>query len=199
MSPFLSKILLACSLCSFLAACSMLPSNNAEEISTYTLSLSKLTQPVSNAKGKTLLVSLPNAVAGLDTIQQLYAYNNNDLRAYNKTQWIDTPSKMLLPLLVQRLESTGQFSAVLSANSTAIGELRLESDLLKFHQDFSVKPSQWRIALRVQLLDVLQRQVLKTHIFEVSAPAPTDNSEGGVTAANQAVEQLLTQIAETIQ
>ncbi len=198
MPPFLFKTLLSCSLCSFLAACSMLPNNNTEEISTYTLSLNKLTQPVSNAKGKTLLISLPNAVAGLDTIQQLYAYHNNDLRAYNKTQWIDTPSKMLLPLLVQRMESTGNFSAVLSANSTAIGELRLESELLKFYQDFSVKPSQWRIALRVQLLDVLQRQVLKTHIFEVSASAPAENSEGGVTAANQAVEQLLTQIAETI-
>ena len=167
-----------------------------------------LTIPPPNSAGKTILVSIPKAAPGFDSAAMLYICDNSrnrrcgksskyELKAYANAQWIDTPAQMLLPLLVHRLEATGLFGAVLSAStSPVVGELRLDTEIIRLLQEFRTYPSQVRFVLRVQLLNMVTRQVIATQVFEVLESSRGENARGGMEATNQAVKQLLNKIAE---
>ena len=162
-----------------------------------------LTVPPPNPTGKTLLVSIPKAAPGFDTPALLYICDNSrnkkcgksnryELKAYANSQWIDTPARMLLPLMVHHLEATGLFGAVLSAaTSPVVGELRLDTEIIRLLQEFKTYPSQVRLILRVQLLDMVARQVVATRVFEVVENTRSENAEGGMEATNLAVTRLL--------
>jgi cholesterol transport system auxiliary component len=152
-----------------------------------------------NKTNKVLLVSMPTAAAGFDTAAQLYIRKDHLLEYYSKTRWIDTPARMLLPLLVNKIEGTGIFRAVLSATTIPIvADLRLDSEILRFQQEFLTEPSQVRVILRVQLLDMKARRVIATRVFEALENAPSENAEGGMLATNQAVSLILKKVIEFI-
>jgi cholesterol transport system auxiliary component len=159
--------------------------------------------------GKTLLVSIPKAAPGFDTPALLYICKNSkypgcdgseyELKSYSESRWVDTPARMLLPLLVLRLEATEQFGAVLSAATSPVAcELRLDTEIVRLQQVFNTEPSQVHLVLRVQLLDMVARQVVATKVFNIVKSAPSENAQGGVRATNEAVIQLLDDLAKFV-
>jgi cholesterol transport system auxiliary component len=184
-----------------LSACGTPGSRDAPRV--YLLAPSLDTLVRSHPEGRVISVGLPQSAPGFDRADMLYARAPHTLEAYTQSIWADTPARMLLPLLVRRLEAGGAFAAVLAASATPIaGELRLDSELLRLQQEFpapeaNAEPvSQVRLALRVQLLDMARRAVLATRVFEIVESAPSDDAAGGVEAANRAVSRLLDQVAE---
>ncbi len=165
----------------------------------YLLDIPLPTIPPANPTGKTLLVSMPKAAPGFDTPGQVYIRTAYQLEYYSKSQWVDTPARMLLPLLVHRLEVTGQFQAVLSATtSTIASDLRLDTEIVRLQQEFLTYPSQVRLVLRAQLLDMEARKVIATRVFEIVENALSENAEGGLLATNQAVARVLKDLAAFI-
>jgi len=151
------------------------------------------------ASGKTILISIPQATSGFDTRQMVYIDTPYVLEHYRDNLWVDTPARLLLPLIVQSLEATGKFGAVLSATSSPIlGQLRLDSEIIRLQQEFLEPPSRVRFTLRVQLLDMTQRAILDTKVFDVTEIAPTPDAAGGVVATNRAVQVVLEQLAEFV-
>jgi cholesterol transport system auxiliary component len=75
------------------------------------------------------------------------------------------------------------------------GDHRMDIDQVVLVQDFLQKPSQVRVALRIQLLKLPEYLVLGTHLFDVAEEAPNDDAYGGVVAANRAVERLVKEVA----
>ncbi len=153
-------------------------------------------QPVkANPGGKVLTVSMPRGAPGFDSNRMLYVREAHNLEAYTQSTWVDTPARMLLPLLVYSLETTGEFAAVLSAPTAPItGELQLDTEILRFQQEFLSQSSELRVVLRAQLLNMASHRVLATQVFELTEPAPSENAEGGVRAANRALKRLLAAI-----
>ncbi|RKZ38338.1 MAG: hypothetical protein DRQ49_14560 [Gammaproteobacteria bacterium] len=163
---------------------------------TYLLDIPLPPIPPVNPNGKTLLVSIPNAAPGFDTPAQLYIRHQNVLEYYSKSQWVDTPARMLLPLLVLRIEATGHFAAILSAATSPVaGEIRLDTEIVRLYQDFLSEPSQVILMLRVQLLDMVARQVIATKVFKILSDAATTDAQGGMMATNEAVTRVLNEIA----
>lgn len=182
-----------------IASCGILPAN-ATAPKSYLLDIPFESLSPPNPQGKVLLVSMPQATAGYNTVGLMYTRTPYVLEYYNESQWIDTPAQMLLPLLVHSLDATGQFSAVLSANSAAVsGEWRLDSEIIRLYQDFLSEPSQVHFILRIQLLDMVARNVIATHVFDIKEFAPSQNAEGNVLATNQAVAKVLKELAQFIQ
>lgn len=180
-------------LCLLLTACVTSPK---EPSHTYLLDVVVSNSYPPSTTGKTLLVSHPQAAPGFDTPALIYIRTPHVLEQYSQSRWVDTPAHMLLPLLIRILESTGQFSAVLSANtSSVVGELRLDTEIVRLQQEFFTKPSQVRFILRAQLLNMAERNVLATKVFEVVEPAPTEDATGGMLAANHAVAKVMTEMA----
>jgi cholesterol transport system auxiliary component len=76
----------------------------------------------------------------------------------------------------------------------AVGQVRLDTEILRLQQEFLTAPSQVRFTLRARLIDDATRIVLATREFESLVAAPSETPYGGVQGANQAVANVLDQL-----
>ena len=144
-----------------------------------------------------LLIAIPRAAPGLDS--RLMAYQRQPQRTehYANSEWLDTPPRLLAPLLVRAAEATGAFGVVLLAPATASTRWRLETELLRLQQNFSAGgPSQLRLTLRAVLVDSSSRAVLASREFDTSLPAASEDAAGGAAAAQRAALQVARQLAQ---
>lgn len=148
------------------------------------------------AGAPSLLLSMPRAGAGLDT--RLIAYQRTPPRTefYARSEWLDSPPRLLAPLLLRALDASGAFSAVLMAPAATPARWRLDTELLRLQQDFgATAPSQLRLTLRAALVDTTSRRVLATREFDLREPAPSEDAAGGVAAAQVAAQRLGREVA----
>lgn len=185
-----------------LAACSVLPKSDPLPIDHYTLDVT-LPAPAMETASKTvaapvalpvLLIAPPQTRADLRTPRMAYRERDYDISYFGRSRWADTPAELLLPGLMEAFDASGQYRVVLNSVTPVSPDLRLDSKLLEFSQDFRVTPSVFQLRLRVQLVDVKQRRVLASRIFEAGHPAPAASPYGGVQAANRAWQTLLPEI-----
>ena len=165
----------------------------------YTLDHARSTAPTTPralpAAAPTLVVSSPRAAAGFDSRRIIYVRQPHRLEYFAHSEWIDTPARMLSPLVVAALEKSGAFRAVVPAQGSASSDLRLDTEVLQLQQEFEGHPSRVRFALRAHLVEDASRRVIAARDFEEAATAPSDNPYGGVVAANQAVRTVLENLA----
>jgi len=144
----------------------------------------------------TLIVNPPQAAAGFDSARIIYVRQPHQLQYFAQSEWVDTPARMLAPLLVTALQRGGAFKAVVSSPSAAAGELRLDTEIVRLQQDLDAAGgSAVRFTLRATLVDNLTRKVRGTREFEASVAASAD-AYAGVVAANSAVQTVLSQVAD---
>ncbi|MEF8704451.1 MAG: ABC-type transport auxiliary lipoprotein family protein [Candidatus Accumulibacter sp. UW26] len=149
------------------------------------------------AGGPTLIVNPPQAAAGFDSPRIIYLREPHRLDYFAHSAWVDTPARMLAPLLVAALEKSGAFGAVLPAPTAAAGGLRLHSEIIRLQQDFTSQPSRVRFTLRAYVVDSATRRVLASRVFDQTHAAPTDDAYGGILAANRVVQRVLAELAES--
>jgi len=140
-----------------------------------------------------LIVALPRAGAGFDTDHIVYMLDEHRLQPYADNQWIDTPPKMLAPLISRALDHTGAFGAVLPESSLVNGRWEMQSDIVRLqHEVFAAR---FRFTLRVTLIEMRSRAVVFTHEFDGSAPVAAATPAAAVSAANVVVADVLAQMA----
>ena len=149
--------------------------------------------------GLTLIVSTPLAAAGFDGPHMVYLRQAHQLEHFAHSHWVDTPARMLAPLIAEALAHGTEIrttirTAVPSATGGA-GELRLDTEIVRLRHDFSQPPSRVRFTLRATLMDNLTRRVLALHEFDETVVATSDDPYGGVVASNQAVQAVLQGLA----
>jgi len=154
------------------------------------------TRPRAPASGMTLIVSPPHAAAGFDSPRMMYVRQEGKLEYFAYNEWIDTPARMLSPLIIAALQGSGAFRAVVERPTTAAGDLRLDTEILRLQQEFLSKPSQVRFTLRAYIVESSTRRVVATRDFEAIVPADSENPHGGVLAANRAVQAVLAQLTD---
>ena len=142
----------------------------------------------------TLVVSEPRAAAGYGTRQIAYVRKSNQLEYFAFSQWVEFPALMLAPMLAHAIERTGAFRAVVRAPTLVAGDMRLETELIRLHQDFSVVPSRARLTLRAVLIDTATRRVIASREFDEEAASASDDPAGGVTAANEVVRRVAAEV-----
>lgn len=139
----------------------------------------------------TLIVSPPHAAAGFDSKRIMYLRHAEQLEYFAHSEWIDTPARMLAPLIVAAVERSGAFRAVVQTPSTAAGEMRLDIEILRLQHEFLSTPSQVRFTLRAYLVESKTRRVIASREFDTAVPAAGENPHGGVVAAHRAVQTVL--------
>lgn len=166
---------------------------NDEPVQTYMFSPREFAQNEGEGSNAVLLVS-PVQSVGHDSQRMAYSMRPYERTFYAFSQWADTPPRMVEPLVVQAMESSGLFRAVIDASSTAEADLRLDLDLLVLQHEFHTERSQGRMVIRAQLYAIQTNRILGTRIFEATAAAPRENAYGGVLALNLALEEILRQL-----
>ncbi len=182
-------------LSSLLYGCSMFAPVPPVPTSNYLLNATPA--PVSAAKNtqQTLLVASPQTMQAYNTTHMVYTTQPYQLAYFAKSEWADTPTQMLQPLIVQTLQNTHSFRAVVSTPFVGPYDVMLNTQLLQLQQEFLQKPSQVRMTLRAQLISGKDNHVIATKEFSALVTAPQETPYGGVIAANRATQEILRQLA----
>jgi cholesterol transport system auxiliary component len=179
-----------------LASCSLLPEPKPVELDRYLLEYTPASVRSAAADAPVLMVGIPVAHGAIDSSRIAYMPKQYGLRYYLHSRWADTPANMLAPLLADAISATGRFQILNASAGREIADLRLETVLTRFYQDFTVQPSVMHVTLRAQLVDLHDQQLIATRVFDIREPAETDDTYGGVQAANRASAALLQQLAQ---
>lgn len=143
-----------------------------------------------------LLITQPKAQAGFDSARMAYLLRPYEVNYYAFNQWADTPARQLHRILVENLDKSGLWNAVVHTPGTVPAQYRLDSDSLILEQQFFSRPSRVRLALRAQIVETKIPAIVATRYFEVFEVATSDDPYGGVQAANQAAAKFLIELAE---
>ena len=150
---------------------------------------------VAGRKLPTLIVNPPYAAPGFDSARIIFVRADHQLEYFAHSEWVEPPARMLGPLLVAALENTNAFGAVVLMPASAAGELRLNTELMRLQQNFQSQPSRVEVAVRVHLVDDRTRKVLHWREFKAEAVAASETPQGGVAAANAAIQKVLSDVA----
>ena len=142
----------------------------------------------------TLLVNMPYATVGFDSTHMIYLRQAHQLEYFARSEWVDTPARMLLPRIIESLAASGIFGAVLPAPASARADFVLDVQLLRLQQEFLTQPSQIHLTVRVVLLDNTRHQVLAWRELDSTVKAGSDTAYGGVLASHQALQAVLLQL-----
>lgn len=143
----------------------------------------------------TLIINPSHAASGFDSQRIIYVRSPHRLEYFAHSEWIDTPARMLVPLIITAVERTGAFVAVVPTPSAATGELRLDTEIVRLQHEFDRQPSRVRFTLRTYIVDNTSRRVIAWREFDESVEAASDTPAGGIVAANQAVQAVLERLA----
>lgn len=180
-----------------ISACSLLQPTTTPIPNFYALEgISSKAAAVAPASALTLIVSPPHAAAGFDSQRMIYLREPYKLEHFAQSEWIEPPARMLAPLIVDAIVKTGAFRAVVLTPSTAAGDLRLDSEIIRLQQDFRNRPGSVRFTLRATLIDENTRRVVAWREFDHSVVTKSEDPYGGVVAANRALQSTLESLAD---
>lgn len=186
-----ARILGAIALPWLVAGCTALQQAPQENPSLHVLQPGTVPAKAPKRSDLALEVSVPRASPGFDTPRIAYVERAYVIDYFSRSEWADAPARMLGPLLANALEESGAFRAVVQTPTSVQANLRLDVELVRLQQDFTVSPSRADLALHVQLVDARARRVLATLVVEETEPAATRDAYGGVAAANAALRRAL--------
>lgn len=152
-------------------------------------------EPSAATSALTLTVGPPHAAAGFDSPRMMYLRHADKLEYFAHNEWIDTPARMLAPLIVAAVESAGVYRAVVSTPSPATGELRLDTEILRLQHEFLSAPSRVRFTLRAYVVESATRRVIGSREFDAVIPSASEDPQGGVMAAHSAVRTVLADLS----
>lgn len=177
-----------------LAACSTPQALAPDNVTVHVLA-ARPAPAASAPRPVTIEIAFPRAGPGFDTTDMMYTRGAYELDRFAVNRWVDTPPRMLSPLLVRALDDTGSFRAVVEAPATASADYRLDTEIVRLVQNFAATPSRAEVAVRAQLTDLRTRRVVATQVFEDTEVSTTESAAGGVAAANAALARVLSRIA----
>lgn len=189
-------VLLVLSSILVLAGCASLPAPRVTSETIYVLEAQRATKPAQIRRNLVVAISEPQTRSGFDTPQMAYVQQPHELNYFVASRWADTPARMLEPLLLQALEQTGSFRAVVPVPGAVPADVRLDTELIRLQHDFLTRPSRVLFSLRAQLIDVRGQRVLAVKQIDEIESATSENAYGGVTAANRALQRMLDQLAD---
>lgn len=175
----------------FIISCALSPVKT-QPSARYTLDTIPQTLQVKARKG-TLLI-LPTEISpAYNTTQMAYTTQPYQIAYFAKHVWAETPAQMLQPLIIQTLQNTHVYRAIVTTPYTGLYDYSLNTQILEIKQDYSHAPAMLRMKLRAQLSRA-SGQVIATKQFIANEPIRPLNPYGGVYAANRAIAQILREL-----
>lgn len=180
-----------------LSGCSLGPVKSTP-VSSYTLTAGEQTpQPTRHSK-QVLLIATPTAASGYQSADMIYTLDRYELKSFAKHRWVAPPADMLQPLLLQSLQNSGCFGAVVAPPFSGSADLVLDTKILTLQQEFSGNTSQVTLALQTTLSDSTTHKVVLNQQLQTTVSVSVNTPYAGVIAANQATQQLLQEITQRV-
>jgi cholesterol transport system auxiliary component len=179
-----------------ISSCSVFSPVQVGPTTTYVLSAVPASSVTHSHSNVSVLVALPEAGSIYNTSEMAYTTQQYQISYFVKNSWVESPSQMLQPLIVQALQNTHAFHAVNSSQAMGQVDYIVNTQLLQFEQDFTEPQSVFRLKMRVQLLNATSNRSVVSQDISIVEPAPQNTPYGGVVAANRATAKALAAIAQ---
>lgn len=180
--------------CILLGGCSLEPVT-VPPVKTYTLTNNTVTAQNKVLINKSITVMPVLAASGFDTSNMLYEEKPYLLSSFVQNAWIAPPAALITPILAQALQETG-FATVITGPSVSNTDYLLNTTLISLYQDFTVNPSVIVLNLDATLINNTTNQVVADKTFHFRVNTKENTPYGGVLAANAAVGNAVTAIAQ---
>lgn len=178
-----------------LAGCSFLPEAEPVAVQLYTLDYD-VTPRQTDSSGPTIHVSRIRSGSALSSPRMLYRRGPHRVGYLVRSQWVMPPGELLAPLVVEVLEVTGHFGAVVQPGASGLADFRLDLELLDLWQDFTTEPAGVELKLRAQVLDMARQRVLATRTFAYQASVARDETAAAVEEINNLIAVFLPELAQ---
>jgi len=154
--------------------------------------------PTESKHAATLLVLAPETAPAYATPRIAYTASKNQIAYFSQNEWAQTPSQIMLPLIVETLLKTHYFSAVLTPPYFGRSSYLLRTEIIELEQDFTTDPAILRLTVRADLRRETFSQRIAAKEFSVEEPFGARNPHAGVVAANAAAERLLRELSRFV-
>jgi cholesterol transport system auxiliary component len=179
-------------------SCSIFSPVKIDQQSTYVIN--KLPSvAVQKSRHATILVAYPETNPLYKTTGIAYTTYPYQIAYFAKNAWAENPGDMIYPLLIQTLQNTHYYRAVLTNSNSAAYDYVLNIQIQKLLQDYSHTPSLVYLTVRAQLIRAASNRVIATKEFAIVESFPERTPYNGVVATNRATESLLRQLAQFCQ
>lgn len=179
----------------FLSGCSIFSPVKSQPPKSYLISNTPNIN-IKNKKQLTLFVTQPDTRAIYNTNQMAYTSHPYQISYFGENQWAETPSQMFLPLIVQTLQSSHAFKAVVLAPYVGKYDYIVSTQIIKLQQNFMTNPALLELSIRAQMIRVATGQVVAIKQFDIITPMKRRDPLAGVIAANRGAEQFLQQLTK---
>lgn len=167
-----------------------------EPVASYTLSPPERLDVSWNGGHCCLLeVRTPLPAPGFATTRMVYQRSEYQYEAFAYSQWVDTLPGLVRASMIEGLAGIGLFSDVVAAPSPEAPDYRIETRDLLVLQRFDGERSEVEVSLRARVVDAEERLLLGVRQFAATVPARSADPQGGVVAANEALADVLNQLA----
>jgi cholesterol transport system auxiliary component len=139
---------------------------------------------------KVLKVAFPLSLKENLSDKMLFSYANADRGAYVNARWSNPVGKLIQGVLIESLQKSGAFKAVLPERSTATEQLRLESIIYDFSHHIRNAHSYASVSVAFSLIDSYTGDLIKTKRFVYNEPTPTVDAKGYAVASNRIMTRM---------
>ncbi len=137
---------------------------------------------------KSIYVEAPTVNKSFNTNAILYTQKPYLFEQYAKNRWINMPSNMIHNYLVQSLENSNIFKAVLQKSSSIEFDYTLKSNITNLYHSFEGKDS--FAILKVKFDLVSKKELVKTYSYDKKILCKTNSPYSFIIAVNKAFEEM---------
>ena len=145
---------------------------------------------------KTIKVTYPQSLKEQFTQKMNFSYSLSDRGTYQNSQWSNTMGKLLQGTLIDILEKSRLFNAVLSDTSTLQENYRLESNIFAFEHRVRGKLSHSVVSIQFTLIDADSGKLVKSKRFSYQEPTSSTDAKGYAIATNVIIDKLSKDLLE---
>ncbi len=180
----------------WLISCTMFSPVPVDSQNKYVLNTLPHVQVKKSQRRMTLSVARPDSRAPYRTKQIAYSTQPYQIAYFAKNSWVSYPAEMLHALMIQSLQNTHYFHAVIGPSMSGEYDYSLNTQLESLLQDYTHRPGMLRLTVRAEIVRVSTNKIIATKQFVITEPIAQPSPYSGVTAANRATAEMLQQLTQ---
>lgn len=141
---------------------------------------------------KSIYVEAPDMNKSFNTNSILYTLKPHLFEEYAKNRWINLPSNMIHSYLLETVESSGIYNAVLSKRSSIEFDYILKTNVINLYHSVERDSSYAILKIRFDL--VSNNELLQTYSYNKKTLCNTTDAYGFVLAINKAFDEVSTDL-----
>ena len=139
---------------------------------------------------KSIQVTYPESLKEKMNQDMHFSYSASEQGSYLHSQWSNDTGKLLQGITIQTLVQSGLFKGVVSYESTAQTDYRLESTVFEFSHRVRSSSSEAIVSIQYNLISAVTGKLIKSKRFNYIIPTKTTDAEGYADATNEAIRRL---------